>query len=101
AGLGLIKNLPQNRVYCNLRTYQGEFAATLLDCGFEQIAVQTAVVKHTTVRAKDFLTRLLPAFESVVEAKHAAPTAMAQADSTAPQKTNSVGNCVPGRLQFN
>jgi hypothetical protein len=88
AGLKLFKNLDQYPVYCSLRTYQTELVSRVRECGFRQLANETIMVKHTTVRAKDFLTKLLPAFESSVEAKHAAPTAMIQAETTPPAKTN-------------
>jgi len=76
AGLNKLKSKLQRPIYCNLRTYHSELTAHLLACGFQPVASQVVLVKHTTVRTKEFLTRLLPAFDSAVEAKHAAPTAV-------------------------
>jgi len=84
AGLSLISGYRQRPVYCSQRTYQSELTARLLECGFRQFARQTVMVKHNTVRAKDFLNRLVPSFEGAVEAKHASPTAMMQSDQSKP-----------------
>jgi hypothetical protein len=46
----------------------------LVDQGFQKFATQTVVVKHTTVRSEDFVTRLVAAFEGSVEVKRATPT---------------------------
>jgi len=84
-GLSLLKNPHKKPVYCSLRTYQSELAAYLFTCSFREFASQQILVKHITVRAKDSLSRLLPAFEPSVEAKHATP--MMQAQTPLP-KTN-------------
>ncbi|RME42778.1 MAG: hypothetical protein D6796_13940 [Caldilineae bacterium] len=76
AGLRQLNRKPHQPVYCNLRTYHSDLTTHLRACGFQPVASQMVLVKHTTVRTKEFLTRLLPAFDSAVEAKHAAPTAV-------------------------
>jgi len=67
AGLRLIKNTDSGAVYCSLRTYQSELAAHAVTCGFRPFSSQQVMVKHITVRARDFLTRLLPVFERAIE----------------------------------
>ncbi len=74
AGLNLIRGSRQRPVYCSLRSYQLELSANLEACGFQQFARQVVMVKHTTVRAKDFLNRLVLPFEGAVEVKRASPT---------------------------
>lgn len=74
AGLKLIRGSRQRPVYCSLRSYQLELPAGLEACGFQQFARQVVMVKHITVRAKDFLNRLVLPFEGVVEVKRASPT---------------------------
>lgn len=72
-GLNQLKKHHQQPVYFGLRTYQSELAAQLFACGFREYDNQQILVKHITVRAKDFLSRLLPAFETSAEGNHAAP----------------------------
>ncbi len=67
AGLRLLKNTGAEAVYCSLRTYQSELAAHAVTCGFRPCGSQQVMVKHITVRARDFLTRLLPVFERAIE----------------------------------
>ncbi len=87
-GLSLLKNPQHQPVFCSLRTYQLELTTHLLACGFRQFSTESIMVKHITVRAKDFLTRLLPAFDSTVEAKHAAPTTMLHAETPVTKSNN-------------
>lgn len=88
SGLFLLKNHNQQPVYCSLRTYQSELVVDLVDFGFEEIASQLVLVKHITVRAKDFLSRLIPAFDKVVEAKPASPSSIMQVETTTGQHIN-------------
>jgi len=74
-------------VYSSLRTYQSELGLVLADYRFQKIATQVVMVKHTTVRAKDVLTRLI-AFEAPVEAKPAVPAPFLKADTRHPKPTN-------------
>lgn len=94
AGITIIKNLRKQPIYCSYRTYQSEYGTHLLDYGFEHLANQTVMVKHTTIRARDFLTRLVPA----VEAKHAAPTAMLRSQASVPPKDNGNGSKKTGHV---
>ena len=84
-GLSLLKNPHHHPVYCSLRTYQSELASHLFACGFREFAGQQILVKHNTVRATDFLSRLLPAFDTSIDAKHATPVMKTQ---TSAPKTN-------------
>ncbi len=68
-GLSLLKNYQQKPIYFNLRTYQVDLRTQLTDVGFTSFAKQVVMVKHTTVRAKDFLTRFVSAFEGSTEAQ--------------------------------
>jgi hypothetical protein len=77
SGLSQIRDIrinPGRPIYGSLRTYQSELAQALVSCGFQQFTIQTVVVKHTTVRSEDFVTRLVAAFEGTVEVKRATPT---------------------------
>lgn len=92
AGANMANSRSRRPVFCSLRTYQTEFTGPLSDCGFEPIAGQTLMVKHITVRVKDFLTRLVPA----VEAKHATPSMMQSQGKSAPE--NNGGNHTAGTI---
>ncbi len=82
-GLAHLKNSRKHPVYFSLRTYQSESATQLFACGFREYNSQQILVKHITVRAKDFLSRLLPAFETSAEGNHAAP--LMQSTSSTPE----------------
>lgn len=84
-GLSLLKNPHHRPVYCSVRTYQTELTSHLFACGFREFGSQQVLVKHIAVRAKDFLSRLLPAFDGNIDAKHATPMMHAQTPSP---KTN-------------
>ncbi len=85
-GLNRLKNPRKQPVYFSLRTYQSELVANLLACGFREQGNQQVLVKHITIRAKDFLSRLLPVFDTpAAEGNHAAP--VMQSKSSTP-KTN-------------
>ena len=88
SGLQVIQSTYPKRdkpIFSNIRTYQAEIGSTLQEYGFEKVTTQAVMVKHNTVRAKDFLTRLV---EAPIEAKAASPTPFVNADAAAPQKTN-------------
>lgn len=62
--LNMINPTLNKPIYCTLRTYQSEIRSKLIDLGFTSLAKQVVMVKHTTVRARDFLSRLVSAFDS-------------------------------------
>jgi hypothetical protein len=72
-------------IFSNIRTYQAEMGTILQEYGFEKVTTQAVMVKHNTVRAKDYLTRLV---EAPIEAKAASPTPFVNADIAVSQKTN-------------
>jgi hypothetical protein len=77
AGLSLLKNPTNKPFYFSLRSYQHDLRHHLLDCGFTPMASQVVLVKHTTVRARDFLSRLISAFDATTETPQpATPTVM-------------------------
>lgn len=78
AGLAQLKNANRLPIYCSFRTYQQELRSCLIDCGFTYSANQVVMVKHATVRAKDFLHRLVAAFETSPETQVATPSSALQ-----------------------
>lgn len=72
------------KIYPTIRTYQSGLGIVLTDLGFTPIATQVVMVKHTTVRAKDVLSRLVD-FEAKVEAKPVVPTPFMKRTTTLPQ----------------
>ena len=84
AGLCLIRASGRPKaIYSSIRTYQSEIGNYLLDYGLKPVATQVVMVKHITVRARDFLSRLV-AFETPVEAKAATPTPFLNAERPQP-----------------
>ena len=73
-------NKSNKPIYSSLRTYQLELGHVLGDYGFQKIASQVVMVKHTTVRARDVLSRLVT-FEAPVDAKPASPTPFIQSEA--------------------
>ncbi|MFQ6015810.1 MAG: hypothetical protein ACE5NP_10245 [Anaerolineae bacterium] len=55
-------------IYCNVREYQSGMQGALENCGFEYFFTRSIMVKHTTVRVRDFVMKPLPAMEKGVEA---------------------------------
>jgi hypothetical protein len=91
AGLSLVGDLhhqPDKPVYISLRTYQTELVSVLAAYGFQKLAIQVVMVKHMTVRARDFLSRLVVAFETAGEAKPAAPAPFIKSDAILTQSSN-------------
>jgi len=95
-GLSLVGNLqrqPDKPVYSSSRTYQTELGSVLMTCDFQKLATQVVMVKHTTVRARDFLSRLVAAFETPGEVKPApAPFMKSEAVSTQPVNGKSTAD---------
>jgi hypothetical protein len=54
-------------VYCSVRGYQGGLSPALESAGFEAVASEVLMVKHTTARAKIAVNTLSPALEKGVE----------------------------------
>ncbi len=66
--LFLLAEYPPHPIYCCLRRYQGGLRPRLEAQGFQLLASQCVMVKHTTVRAKKPALRLVPALEKRAEA---------------------------------
>jgi len=66
-GLALLNSYPSRPVYCSVREYQGYLCPVLEAHGFEPFASQVLMVKHTTVRVKQPLRKLVPALEKRAE----------------------------------
>lgn len=54
-------------IYSSVREYQGGLAPVLESSGFEAVASEALMVKHTTARAKIAVNKLSPALEKGVE----------------------------------
>jgi len=65
--LCLLASYPQRPVYCATREYEGGLRGTLDALGFEPLASELLMVKHTTVRARVPVNALSPALEKGVE----------------------------------
>lgn len=74
-------NLP---IYCAVPTYQTGLRTALAGLGFRPLAHQTLMVKHITVRVRDW--SLAPARE--VQAESVAPTALLRSETVPPAKGN-------------
>jgi hypothetical protein len=63
AGLSLLREAPARPVYVSVRDYQSGLRPVLPDLGFEMFATRSLMVKHTTVRAREPVLRLVPALD--------------------------------------
>ena len=66
--LSLLAECPPRPIYCCLRRYQGGLRVPLEARGFQHFASQCVMVKHTTVRVKKPVLKLIPALEKRAEA---------------------------------
>ena len=66
--LSLLAEYPPRPIYCCLRRYQGGLRVPLEAKGFQLFASQCVMVKHTTVRVKKPVLKLVPALEKRAEA---------------------------------
>jgi hypothetical protein len=67
-------------VYCGVREYEGPLRGALESAGFEQMAGEVLMVKHTTVPARVAVNKLSPALEKGVET--AAPVSTSESRET-------------------
>jgi hypothetical protein len=65
--LRLIASYPALPVYCAVREYESGLQGALDSLGFEPVASELLMVKHTTVRARVPVKKLSPALEKGVE----------------------------------
>jgi hypothetical protein len=65
--LCLLASYPPRPLYCATREYEGGLRGTLDSLGFEHMASELLMVKHTTVRARVPVNALSPALEKGVE----------------------------------
>lgn len=65
--LCLLASYPPRPLYCATREYEGGLRGTLDALGFEPLASELLMVKHTTVRARVPVNALSPALEKGVE----------------------------------
>lgn len=66
--LSLLAEYPPHPIYCCLRRYQGGLRVPLEAEGFQLFASQCVMVKHTTVRVKKPVLKLVPALDKRAEA---------------------------------
>jgi hypothetical protein len=64
--LAVLENHPQP-IYCAVREYEGGLQAVLEDRGFAAIDAYSLLVKHTTVRVRQPLRKLVPALKKGAE----------------------------------
>jgi hypothetical protein len=65
--LSLLASYPQRPLYCATREYESGLRGTLDSLGFEPLASELLMVKHTTVRTRVPVNALSPALEKGVE----------------------------------
>ena len=65
--LCLLASYPPRPVYCAVREYEGGLQGALNALGFEHVASELLMVKHTTVRTRVLVGKLSPALEKGVE----------------------------------
>jgi hypothetical protein len=65
--LRLIASCPPLPIYCAVREYESGLQGALSSLGFEPVASELLMVKHTTVRARVPVKKLSPALEKGVE----------------------------------
>ncbi|HUW96468.1 MAG TPA: hypothetical protein VMW58_11840 [Anaerolineae bacterium] len=65
--LRLVASYPARPIYCAVREYEGGLQGALNSLGFEPVASELLMVKHTTVRARVPVKKLSRALEKGVE----------------------------------
>ncbi len=65
--LSLLASYPALPIYCAVREYESGLQGALSSRGFEPVASELLMVKHTTVRARVPVQKLSPALEKGVE----------------------------------
>lgn len=71
--LDLLWAAPRHPIYCNVREYESGLRFALEDAGFEFFQARSLLVKHTTVRAKKTLFKLVPSLEKRPEPAASVP----------------------------
>jgi len=71
--LDLLWAAPRHPIYCNVREYESGLRFALEEAGFEFFQARSLLVKHTTVRAKEPLFKLVPALEKRPEPAASVP----------------------------
>jgi len=66
--LSFLAKYPSRPIYCCLRRYQGGIRVPLEAQGFQLFASQCVMIKHTTVRVKKPVLKLVPGLEKRAEA---------------------------------
>ena len=61
--LSLLWAAPHRPIYCSVRDYESGLRNDLEAAGFKYLLTRSLLVKHTTVRAKEPLIKLMPALE--------------------------------------
>ena len=61
--LALLWAAPRHPIYCGVRDYESGLRNELEAAGFQYLQTRSLLVKHTTVRAKESLLKLMPALE--------------------------------------
>jgi hypothetical protein len=61
--LSLLWAAPHRPIYCSVRDYEGGLRNDLQAAGFEYLLTRSLLVKHTTMRAKESVIKLMPALE--------------------------------------
>jgi len=61
--LSLLWAAPRHPIYCGVRDYESGLRDELGATGFRYVLTRSLLVKHTTVRAKESLLKLMPALE--------------------------------------
>lgn len=61
--LSLLWAAPRHPIYCGVRDYESGLREELEAAGFRFVLTRSLLVKHTTVRAKESLIKLMPALE--------------------------------------
>ncbi len=65
--LSLLWAAPRYPIYCSVRDYESGLRDDLQAAGFQFLLTRSLLVKHTTVRAKESLLKLMPALEKRAE----------------------------------
>jgi len=65
--LSLLWAAPRRPIFCGVRDYESGLCDALYTAGFEYLQTRSLLVKHTTVRVKEPLIKLIPSLEKRAE----------------------------------
>ncbi len=65
--LSILAAAPRRPIYCSVREYESGMRASLEAAGFRYLYSRSLLVKHTTVRIKEPMIKLVPALEKRAE----------------------------------